>query len=297
MEVVVSRKFKNDQDIEDYLKIRAESYGENVCSKEWLHVKYFGSPFGQPFISRALEHDSTVGAVVYLPHKFNLHFGSPIKGAIIIDTFVSKDYRGKGIFDMLIKAVLEELAKEGVENLVNFPNANAIKGLRRNGFDLSEKRLFTYVYPIRKVRLLQNIRDLKSSFVPLNGISQLQFNSESICNEKLDYIRWRADSIYKRSYYLIGNPDQFVFLRLGMRGNLVVADVLISNISLKKTARLIRRNISIEIHVLTLTTSKIRRWISQSFGIRINSKVQALFSSATSEFKGIEFMAIDFHTY
>ena len=297
MKVVVSREFKNDEDIENYLKIRAKAYGENVFSKVWLDVKYFGSPFGRPFISRAIENDSTVGAVVYLPHKFNLHLVTPIKGAIIIDTFISKDYRGKGIFDLLIKAVLQELAKAGIMNLVNFPNANAIKGLRRNGFHISENLLFTYVYPIRKLRLLQYVRNFKSLFVPLNGNGFFQFHCESISTEKLEYIRWRADRVHNRSYYLIGNCDEFVFLRLGTRGNLVVADVLISNISLMRTAALIRRYISIDIHLITLTTSKRKRRLSQSYGIRINSKVQLLYSSVTSDFSGVEFMAIDFHTY
>lgn len=152
----------------DLVAVLTQSHG--IAPREaWLQAKFTRAT--HPVVAAlAFHEDRVVGIVAFGLNEYTSGTGRHLV-AISYDTFVSSEFRGRGLF-MELLATAEQLATEaGAESFLNFPNSNSRRGFANAGWrPLSP--LYPFVSPTWRLLSqsggrLNVLRDLRSHpFIP-----------------------------------------------------------------------------------------------------------------------------------
>lgn len=118
-----------EKDLPQIISLLKASLGESMIPKslnlwKWKHIN---NPFGaSPFLV-AEENGEIIGLRAFLRWEFLLH-DQVIKACRAVDTSVHPDFQGKGIFNKLTLALIDQIKEEGVDLIFNTPNAASMPG-------------------------------------------------------------------------------------------------------------------------------------------------------------------------
>jgi predicted N-acetyltransferase YhbS len=101
----------------------------------WKHRE---SPFGPSPSWVAVEGDEVVGFRTFMRWGFD-HGGRPVEAVRAVDTATHPDHQGKGIFSLLTRHALDELADMGIGFVFNTPNERSRPGYLKMGWQLVQK--------------------------------------------------------------------------------------------------------------------------------------------------------------
>lgn len=231
---------EDDHYIESFLTVRSEAHREEKKDSDWFHWKFEKSPYGKSIMAMAFDGEVVAGCVALGMGRFT-YKGKEYKCALSYDTFVNKAYQGHGLFKKLIKLAEEEAKHQQVELLYNFPNTQSITGFRHMGWTYRAGESIYKIRPVNWCKILLNAKSLRRSFVANeSNLEQLKTvvikggdfpgTSESNCVKMewySDYLKWRFLTYPNAEYYILSDEDLFGIARVGRRGNLKEAQVLL----------------------------------------------------------------------
>lgn len=225
--------------IENFLKSAAIAHGHNaVKDKEWFLWKFRDNPFGETILACAEEDGEIAGCVAYGIQPFQMG-NKTIKGALAFENFVHPKWRRRGLFKKLISLSEKETLSRGIEILFVFPNAQSLQGYLSVGWTQTESTQYL-IRPYLKARSLLKLKDIRKSFVPnesnLNQIipistfqQQATMQLQSVITK--EYLNWRFFTYPVSEYFVIENKAYQSIVRVGKRGTVKEAQVLMLNIT------------------------------------------------------------------
>jgi len=101
----------------------------------WKHRE---SPFGTSPSWVALDGDRVIGFRTFMRWRFD-HGGRPVEAVRAVDTATHPDHQGQGIFSLLTRHALDELADLGVGFVFNTPNERSRPGYLKMGWQVVHK--------------------------------------------------------------------------------------------------------------------------------------------------------------
>ncbi|HMG43689.1 MAG TPA: GNAT family N-acetyltransferase [Acidimicrobiales bacterium] len=101
----------------------------------WKHRE---SPFGESPAWVAVDGERIVGFRTFLRWQF-VHDGRVVDAVRAVDTATHPDYQGKGIFSLLTRHALDELATMGTGFVFNTPNDRSRPGYVKMGWQLVQR--------------------------------------------------------------------------------------------------------------------------------------------------------------
>lgn len=147
------RRYKNG-DFEDYKNLYLDVYSNKIDEAffNWKNVK---NPIvnNEPIIYLIFNEDNKlIGSNSFFPGKMTYN-GIEYLGVQSGDTMVTKEYRGKGLFQKVIKYAMDDLNKNGFSFIYGFANKNSHPGFVKLGFDTLCK-VNTYIKILSYERVL-----------------------------------------------------------------------------------------------------------------------------------------------
>jgi GNAT superfamily N-acetyltransferase len=196
-----------EQDIPAILELFELSLGTDGGApvESFWRWKHINNPFGISPVLLAFDNDKLIGLRAFM--RWQWKYNNEILPAFrAVDTATHPDYRGKGIFSKLTKALVEELRRtEPASFIYNTPNTQSKPGYLKMGWKVlgkpnvkgsialtlskdSVKRFETFQNDLQKI-------DFESlSFKPSIHIDKIQ------TNQSLLYYKWRYQSIPEIPY-------------------------------------------------------------------------------------------------
>lgn len=311
---------EDDHYIESFLSVRSLAHNEKKKDEQWFHWKFEQSPYGKSIMAMAFDGDVVAGCVALGMGRFS-YKGKEYKCALSYDTFVNKDYQGHGLFKKLINLAEEEAKRQQVELLYNFPNYQSITGFRHMGWVYRANESIYKIHPVKPFRMLLNAKSIKQPFIAnpsnINDIKHLEFageehthTSNDNCvrmNWHPDYLKWRFLTYPNAEYYVM-NGDVFGIARIGKRGNLKEAQVLL--VQSRKNETLTKEDFKKFIKELTKAVSPDFIGVSVSeqsdiygllgFYLKVPNRSNFTYKVLGNEVQedcGFALNAIDYHTY
>ncbi|MXP47948.1 GNAT family N-acetyltransferase [Altererythrobacter luteolus] len=120
-------------DVEAYSPEISKAYGrlfvgpDEDKSSELLDWRFLNNPHGKGFFATARDEGEIVGLIGLVPSSFIAPRGRTV-GLHAIDTIVSPDYRGRGLFTGMGNAIYTHADKHGADYVWGFPNDKAAGG-------------------------------------------------------------------------------------------------------------------------------------------------------------------------
>lgn len=158
--------------------------------KDYWDWQFMDNPIAEPIIVVADDNSKIVGQCTLLPTNIWMNNEGVLAGQSI-DTMISKDYRGKGIY----KEMAEKSYKLGVENgikvRIGFPSEMAIKGLLDNmgGTLVTNIPLFMNIYRLDKFLKVIVKSEILSKILGVPGLLIVKLiNREKRIKINQDYI-------------------------------------------------------------------------------------------------------------
>lgn len=155
IEGVTTRPFRDD-DEEEVLRLLTVALGAGPAgerSPAFFRWKHLDNPFGRSYMVVAEAEGRIVGLRAFL--RWRLRAGERLFAAVrAVDTATHPDHQGRGIFSMLTRQALEDLAGEAAF-VFNTPNASSLPGYLKMGW------LTVGQVPVR-VQVRKPIRFLRS---------------------------------------------------------------------------------------------------------------------------------------
>jgi GNAT superfamily N-acetyltransferase len=96
--------------------------------EEYWRWQFMENPWGESVIVVAEEDSKIIGQCTLIPTKIIINDKEILAGHSV-DTMISKEYRGKGIYEKMAKKSYELAALKGIEIRVGFPTNEALRGL------------------------------------------------------------------------------------------------------------------------------------------------------------------------
>jgi len=110
--------------------------GARVAGEEYLRWLYEESPFGEVVESNSEDQLGRTGHYALVPIALRRD-GSPVSGALSLNTAVHERARGAGTFVRLAEQTYASAAQRGIEVVLGVANANSTHGfVKRLGFEL-----------------------------------------------------------------------------------------------------------------------------------------------------------------
>lgn len=155
-----------EEDEGPILDLMRLSLGEGAVprSRAYWRWKHEENPFGPSPCLLAVSGDQLVGLRVFMRWTWHLD-GRPISSVRAVDTATHPEWRGRGIFTRLTKALLSRVEEEGVSFVFNTPNEKSRPGYLKMGWE-DVGRVSLWVRPMRPLRLLRGLRSTDSVAFP-----------------------------------------------------------------------------------------------------------------------------------
>lgn len=238
MELRIWKYGHDDNYINSFLEGMSIAHNEQVRTEEWFHWKFEQSPYGKAIIACSFDEGRVAGCVAY-GRGIIRYMNKDWNCALSYETFVHPDYQGKGLFKKLISIAEQEMGKEGIQFVYNFPNSNSITGFKHmNWICRNDIRVFK-IRLCHPLRVLRNIKRLRKSFLPapsnLNEIKDTHVPKiilPSISPHIIvpiwtnEYIKWRFFTYPNRNYFVCEKEEFFAISMVGSRGNLKSVHIL-----------------------------------------------------------------------
>jgi GNAT superfamily N-acetyltransferase len=208
-----------------------------ICNESFLQWQYFENPCGEAVIICARDKFSNALVAVYIVNPVEINFGiEKRKGALSLNTFTRKDFRGKGLFPIMAKACYESAKQKGAQFIIGFPNQSSYSGfIKKLGFsDLGNvnymfkpinvggiltQKLFKITKQITKPSLFSskfnkgveireiNIADLADKESLTIFFDSIKREGTIHTNRSIEYLKWRYINNPLHLYKLIGAFD------------------------------------------------------------------------------------------
>ncbi|MGV8947025.1 MAG: GNAT family N-acetyltransferase [Lutibacter sp.] len=310
--------FKDDVHlIESFLESASLSHKQEKKDKDWFFWKFRENPFGKSILVCAKEDDKIVGCVAYGIQLFTLE-DKTIKGVLSFETFVHPAYQGKGIFSKLIKLGEETVKAQNTDIMLNFPNANSLKGFLNSGW----KQINSPEYWIKGNSILTiplNFRQIRKGFIPSESnfdvlkppdVFKQKTDKQFKSLISLDYLKWRFHSYPVAEYVIVHTENYYSVIRMGVRGNVREGQVLFvelkNNKNFKITSFIKEAKSHTEFDILSFSISKnnkMRSFLKNSFFLKVPNNTNICYKILNTDFltdedvKNISLSAINYHTY
>ena len=305
---------ESEATIESFLQTASIAHSNEKQGKDWYQWKFWSCPDGHAVVAVAEEGEEVIGCVAFGPRNFNYN-KQAIKAAFSFETFVSPNHRRKGIFKKLIALALEEARKRGIQLLINFPNEKSLPGFVKSNW----KKLSIVEYwikPMNKLKIVLHPNDLKKPFMANapNEVANFQLGDyqlgtpadyyESTVTE--EYLQWRFLSHPVCAYEIIDQEDVFAIVRMGKRGKLTEAQILLVKRketfkNLKKLIASVYDKTKADLIGMPLSnTNPLRAHIKSSLFIKVPTKTNTTTMCLDEQLaidENIIIKGIDFHTY
>jgi GNAT superfamily N-acetyltransferase len=214
------------------------AHKQPIKSAEWFHWKFEQSPYGKAIMACAFDGDRVAGCVAY-GRGVVQYKGKDWKCALSYETFVHPDYQGQGLFKKLILLAEQEMKKEGIQFLYNFPNTNSITGFKHmNWICRNDIRVFK-IKLCHPLRVLCNLKKMRQSFTPapsnlsvLKDLPVPELPLPAITTDIInplwtkEYLQWRFFTHPNREYLVCDNEKFFSVSMVGSRGGLKSVHIL-----------------------------------------------------------------------
>lgn len=152
MAAELSVRRASEADIPEILQLVRLSLGEGKIPRDtgYWSWKHLASPFGPSPVLLAEAEGRLVGLRVFMRWGWQAG-GERLEAVRAVDTATHPEWRGKGIFSRLTRALAEQLAAEGVAFVFNTPNDQSRPGYLKMGWSVVGR------VPLR-VRVLRPLR-------------------------------------------------------------------------------------------------------------------------------------------
>jgi len=317
MELRIFNYDKDNEYIESFLTSASLAHKLPKKSKEWFEWKFKDNPFGQTILACAFDKNKIVGCVAYGLQNFNIK-GKVIKGALSFETFVHPEYQGKGLFSNLLSVAEKKAIENNVALLLNFPNANSLKGFQNNAWE----RIFVVEYWTKGKHPLViplHIKDIKHSFEPspsnldqlVKPVSFSYYPSGNLESEiTYDYLMWRFFTYPIAEYHYFESSEYDAIVRIGKRGKIKEAQVLFVNIKqsdnfgLKSLLKNLEHEIDYDLISFPISrNNRLRVELVKNGFIKVPNSTNVCYKIIGETFltkamvEKISLSAINFHTY
>lgn len=254
-------------DAEAIRDLVARSLGTGLIprSSEYWDWKHHQNPFGPSFMLVG-EHDGTlVGLRAFMRWDW-YRSGQRVPAVRAVDTATHPDWRGRGIFSTLTRALVEQVRDAGVSFIFNTPNDKSRPGYLKMGWT-TLGRLDVQIKPLRYARLARSAfgaarpepdvataDDARSAAALAEHprLSRILTGDDDRLHTRIDasYLRWRYAQVpgiaYQATHCLDEEGAAAILWRLksGPRGlrELRVCDILLADHpqSVRNAAQLLR---------------------------------------------------------
>ena len=129
------RELDRDRDGDAVLGLLSSSLGwvPDELHRSFFEWKHEQNPFGRSRAWVAVDRDTVAGFRTFLRWRFT-RAGESLAAVRAVDTATDPRYRGQGLFTLLTRHALEELASEGVAFVFNTPNDQSLPGYLKMGW-------------------------------------------------------------------------------------------------------------------------------------------------------------------
>jgi GNAT superfamily N-acetyltransferase len=310
--------FNSDQElIPSYLRSVALAHKHaETKGEDWFYWKFRDNPYGESIVVCAESEGEVVGSLAFGMQAFDLA-GGTISGSLVFEAFVHPGFQGRGIFKRLIQLAEDELARHDIAIAFAFPNSMSLPGFSKAGWTKLESPEY-WIKPLRWV-VWPQAANLRKSFIPnapnlgrATPIRALGHGRESHLSAviNVEFLHWRFNSYPVAEYAMLEAEGYQVVLRIGQRGSLKEAQVLL--IRRKREDReLIRRlmksvRCDLGCDILSFPISKynsVREDLRSSRFLKVPNRANAFYKRlipsliADKEANEVSISAINYHTY
>jgi len=196
-------------DINDVLELLSLGFNHSFSEERWLWLHHENLLAPSSII--LVRHEDKLVGIYSVIRKYINYKGNRIVGGRDIDPVVHPDYRGKGIFSMLLNEGKQRFSE--IEIFYNFANEKSSPGFIKNGWSkIVYRKLVVINLPVirdfyRLIILLisLNIRTKNLSISEFALISDFKFENEELIYDGEIYVE-KSKSYYKWRYDQ--NPDK-----------------------------------------------------------------------------------------
>ena len=183
------REISYEEDIKEIVSLIRYGLDPNFTEKFFLW-KHLHNPFGKSFGLIAEENGEIVGLRMFMFWEFyNIKEERTLKAIRPVDTVVSSNYRGRGLFKKLTLKGIESCMGD-FDLIFNTPNDNSLPGYLKMGWNLSVKApklKLGFINPFYKRHDLQELNIDSIDF----SRNYIKSYSDWSTNKSEEYIKWR----------------------------------------------------------------------------------------------------------
>lgn len=191
-------------------------FRDRVAWSEWYHWIHFNNPIRESTIVIAEDNGRIIGhyPLVYVKAE---NSRMQLLAAQNIDVMVDPEYRGKGIFSAIESICMKKAYDTGVDFIYGFPNENAIRGHKKNGWRWQCTMKIAWA-PIRIVApsmswiSVVNIL-LGGVFTPSAGIERNSKGNLPRCSIYKDYEKEFENSLNREHLFHFKRSDDYLCQR------------------------------------------------------------------------------------
>jgi len=205
-------KHATETDIPSIVGLLKKSLGESLMPKSeafwrWKHID---NPFGKSPVLLAFEGDQMIGVRAFMRWEWILD--NKIHRAVrAVDTATHPQYQGKGVFNKLTMALVEQCYQDGIEFIFNTPNRQSQPGYLKMGWE-NINRLMIHIHPVFSWGKKDKDFDVRYGVVPASfdyfDKAKHKRSSFLSTNVSREYLKWRyAGNPNVRYYVLKGNGE------------------------------------------------------------------------------------------
>jgi N-acetylglutamate synthase-like GNAT family acetyltransferase len=256
-------------DVDAILALVRLSLGEGNIPREvdYWNWKHRANPFGVSPCLVAEADGQVIGVRAFMRWSWRSS-GSDVTAVRAVDTATHPDWRGRGIFSRLTRALVAEMQQEGVAFVFNTPNAKSRPGYLKMGWS-SLGRTSLWLRPVRPLAVLRALSPARGS-IENNGaapsltaralvdrpelapiLDSLPSDGQRLTTRPTTpYLRWRYADVPGLHYYaaweLDGSRSAAVVYRMKRKGalrELRLCDIVLGAEPAKSVGRRIVRDV------------------------------------------------------
>lgn len=235
------RIWKSSTDsFEDVLYLMNKSHNFEI-TQDWLITKLGWGKGGLGALAYVNEQPVGLALLGSAPYR---ELGKPVDLMWSLDNFIVEEYRGRGIYHLLLKHLSQAADKDGIQLILTFPNLQSRPGFERAGWSTLHP-MWAHVRPALSGGIPRNIKRFsafvksrKSGFQVEKTLGLTEKDIDCISNRvkidesRLEFdpsypaIEWRFHAKRAPGYRAVHLADCSGVFKVGLRGNLREAQLL-----------------------------------------------------------------------